>query len=107
MEKPVKPTDTERAMTERYEHMRGMRQTLRQRTQEMELMIESGMYGWMKALMQYGSDGAPVHRLESRCDTYSLTTPLPVGDFAHDEAIGIFSTMVWEIVKEEAHGYDN
>jgi hypothetical protein len=103
----VKLTDKAETMTGRYEHMRAMRLMHRQRTQEMELMIGSGMYGWMEAWAQYGSIGAQAHQQDSCCDTYPPTAPSPISGAARGEAVGILSAMVWDIVKEDAHVYGN
>jgi hypothetical protein len=77
----------------------------RRRTQEMELMIGSGMYGWMQAWALYerpvvAADTGPVCS-----DTRVSVFPPSIRDVAHGEAVGIYTAMVWDIVKEEVHAY--
>lgn len=91
-------------MTERYEHIRAMRRMHRRRTQEIELMIVSGMYGWMQAWASYGDVAPPAHTCS---DADAPATPLPIRGVAHGEAVGILSAMVWDIVKEDVHVYSN
>ena len=99
-------------MTERYEHLRAMRRMHRQQTREIEIMIESGMHGWMKAWASYGGVAAPVLSLveasaHTCCDADVPATPSPISGTAHGEAVGILSAMVWNIVKENSHVYNN
>ncbi len=102
---PGKPGDPAAEMTERYEHMRAMRRIHQQRTQEMELMISSGMVAWIGAWADYGSPIPQINQRGTRCDTDKPPTMTPISCAAHGEAVGILSAMVWDIVKEDVHGY--
>ena len=100
-------TDKAEMMTARYEHMRAMRRMHRQRTQEMELMIGSGMCGWMLAWAQYANPVAPADTGTPCCDTDTPAQLPSISDIAHGEAVGILTSMVWDIVKEDVHAYGN
>jgi hypothetical protein len=84
-----------------------MRKMHQQQTQEIELMIGSGMYTWIGAWAQYGSPVPQVNPRDPRYDTGAPTTQSRISSAAHGEAVGIFSAMVWDIVKEDTHVYDN
>jgi hypothetical protein len=92
-------------MTEHYEHMRAMRRMHRQRTQEMELMIGSGMYGWMQAWARYARPLLAANTGALRCDTDASGLRPSIPDVANGQAVGIYTAMVWDIVKEEVHAY--
>jgi hypothetical protein len=99
------PPDKAQTMTERYEHIRAMRR-MQQQTQEMEIMIGSGMHGWMEAWAEYGSPDARA-QLKGPCSPACPPTLLtPVSLAVRGEAVGILTAMIWDIVKEDTHVYD-
>ncbi len=70
-------------------------------------MIGSGIYAWMEAWAQYGGVGTEPHPPRAFCDTEPPTSPSPIDSATQGEAVGILTAMVWDIVKEDAHVYDN
>lgn len=70
-------------------------------------MIASGMCGWMQAWAQYARPVAPADNWTACRDTGASAPPPTIGDVAHGEAVGIYTAMVWDIVKEDVHAFDD
>jgi hypothetical protein len=85
--------------------MRAMRRMHRRRTQEMEIMIGSGMYDWMQAWARYARPAATADTGALCSGTGASAFSPSIPDVAHGEAVGIYTAMVWDIVKEEVHAY--
>jgi hypothetical protein len=90
-------------MAQRYEHMRAMRKMDKQYTKEMELMMGTGLIGWMEAWTPYG--GEPPHPCVSDGHGKVEVFPVPsIGGAVARQVVGVLSAMLWGMVKEDAHG---